>query len=139
MRSGRQRSAELKQRRLSKRGKDKAAVELSRAKKEAAERAAQLKGQVVVNEAALGRNVSYGLPDFVKRGYYVDQPFRCRDCGKLEVWTPTQQKWWYETAKGDMWTTAVRCRPCRRRERDRVAEARRIQIEGMTRKKIHEA
>ena len=74
---------------------------------------------VAVNPENLGPNVSYGIPDFVTRGYYVSQPFTCKDCGRAEVWSARQQKWWYEIAKGDLWTTAVRCRPCRRRERDR--------------------
>ena len=53
-----------------------------------------------VNGALLAPNNSYGAPDFVYRGYYVDRPFRCRDCGKGEVWTGTQQKWWYEVRRG---------------------------------------
>jgi len=55
---------------------------------------------VPVNEELLAPNNSYGASDFVRRGYYVDTPFRCGDCGKEEVWTGTQQKWWYEVAKG---------------------------------------
>lgn len=31
--------------------------------------------------------------------YYVDKPFQCIDCGKEEVWTAEQQKWFYEVAK----------------------------------------
>ncbi|WLD14561.1 zinc-ribbon domain containing protein [Planctellipticum variicoloris] len=58
----------------------------------------------------------------VERGYYLDQPFTCVDCGKDEVWTATQQKWWYEVAKGDVFTTARRCRICRRRDRERRTE-----------------
>ena len=60
---------------------------------------------------------SYGVPDFVTRGCYVDRPFRCRDCGSQEVWTAAQQKWWYETAHGSLYTTAVRCRACRQARR----------------------
>lgn len=54
---------------------------------------------VPVNEQLLAPNNSYGAPDFVTRGFYVDRPFRCKDCGKDQVWTATQQKWWYEVAK----------------------------------------
>ncbi len=97
----------------------------------AAHAAALLRGRIKVNTALLGPNVSYGLPDYVERGYYLDKPFTCKDCGKQEVWSATQQKWWYESAKGDLWTTATRCRACRRRERERKAEARRAQLEGM--------
>lgn len=45
--------------------------------------------------------------------YYEDRPFRCVDCGCEEVWTAEQQKWWYETAKGPIYSTAVRCHACR--------------------------
>src|SRR6185295_3087039 len=54
---------------------------------------------VPVNEELLAPNNSYGAPAFVTRGYYVDIAFRCVDCGKEEVWTGSQQKWWYEIAK----------------------------------------
>ena len=92
-------------------------------------------GVVPVNPARLRPTPSYGLPDFVQRGYYQDQPFRCRDCGVEQLWTAAQQQWWYEEAQGDVWTTAVRCRPCRQRERARKAEARRIHREGLAMKR----
>jgi len=90
---------------------------------------------VPVNEELLAPNNSYGAPDFVRRGHYIDIPFRCVDCGKEEIWTGTQQKWWYEIAKGFVYSTAIRCRACRREERDRRTEARRAHLEGMARKK----
>ena len=90
---------------------------------------------VPVNEELLAPNNSYGAPDFVRRGYYIDRPFRCIDCGKEEVWTGSQQKWWYEVAKGFAYSIAVRCRLCRRKKRERSAESRRIHLEGMARKK----
>jgi Probable zinc-ribbon domain len=89
---------------------------------------------VPVNEQLLAPNNSYGAPDFVRRGYYTDIPFRCVDCGKEEIWTGTQQKWWYEIAKGFVYSTAIRCRACRRKERDRRANARRVHLEGKARK-----
>jgi len=129
--SGRQRRVQIKQRRAGKRAASQAAVERALTAKAAKERAARLKGQVLVNNANLLPTNSYGIPDFVERGFYVDRPFRCKDCGMAQVWTATQQKWWYESAKGDVWTVAVRCRPCRRRERERKAVARMLQEEGM--------
>lgn len=45
--------------------------------------------------------------------YYSDIEFECDTCGRREVWTATQQKWWYEVAKGSLYTTAKRCRACR--------------------------
>jgi hypothetical protein len=81
--------------------------------------------EIRVNESALAKNNSYGAPKFVYRGYYVDEPFKCRDCGKEQVWTATQQKWWYEVAKGFAYSSAVRCRACRRKEQARKMAARR--------------
>ncbi len=92
-------------------------------------------GAVVVTPALLRPTTSYGIPAFAQRGYYLDRPFQCRDCGTAEVWTAEQQRWWYEVAQGDVWTTAVRCRTCRQQERERKAEARRIHLEGLTLKR----
>jgi hypothetical protein len=56
-----------------------------------------------VNEQELVWPNSYcdDRPGFLIRGYYRDESFTCRDCGVVEVWTATQQKWWYEVAKGE--------------------------------------
>ena len=91
-------------------------------------------GTEPVTPALLRSNNSYGIPDFVRRGYYQDRPFRCKDCGVAEIWTAAQQQWWYEQAQGDVWTVAVRCRACRASERARKAEARRIHLEGLAMK-----
>jgi len=124
MKSGKQRRAELKARRTERRAKD-------------APRPAQREsGRLVpVDEAALAPYSSYGAPDFVTRGYYVDRPFKCAGCGADEVWTGTQQKWWYEVAKGYVYSGAKLCRKCRRREQARRAEARRVHLEGLARQK----
>lgn len=45
--------------------------------------------------------------------FYEDMLFTCTDCGKEEVWTAKQQQWWYEIAKGPIYSRAVRCRACR--------------------------
>jgi Probable zinc-ribbon domain len=74
-------------------------------------------------------------PDFVIRGTYLDVAFDCVDCGKTEVWTSTQQKWWYEVARRGRETTAIRCRACRRKERERKSEARRVHLEGLVKKR----
>jgi hypothetical protein len=47
--------------------------------------------------------------------YYVDKMFTCVDCGREEVWTGKQQKWYYEVAKGSLHATAIRCQACRRK------------------------
>lgn len=63
--------------------------------------------------------------------FYVDTPFTCADCGKAEVWTAFQQKWWYEEAKGKIDSRANRCRDCRRQRRMRRSQDRRVHIEGL--------
>lgn len=68
-------------------------------------------------------------------GFYEDIPFTCKDCGKQEVWTAHQQKWWREEMAGSIETTAVRCRDCRAKERARKVEANRIREEGLERKR----
>ncbi len=93
-----------------------------------------LSSGVGVDKTALAPDGSYSIPEFVQRSYYIDQPFICKDCGKAEVWAASQQKWWYEVAKGGVWTMARRCRPCRRKERERQEEARRVHLEGLARK-----
>lgn len=94
----------------------------------------QFAGQALVNATKLGKNNSYGTPDFVARSFYLDKPFTCKDCGAKEVWRATQQKWWYETMQGDVWTTAVRCKACRKKEVARKALARKTHLEGLVKK-----
>lgn len=50
--------------------------------------------------------------------YYEDMPFVCVDCGKEEIWTAEQQQWWYEVAKGSVYSCAVRCHDCRKARRE---------------------
>ena len=52
--------------------------------------------------------------------YYVDKEFVCQDCGRREIWTAKQQKWYYEVAKGSLYASAVRCRECRRSRAERT-------------------
>lgn len=92
------------------------------------------KRHVPVNPENLRPTNSRGTPDFVQRGYYVDMPFNCKSCGVAQMWKKTQQKWWYESAKGDVWTVAVLCRPCRRREQARRAAAREVHLAGVAAK-----
>ncbi len=113
MKSGKQRREEIKARRL-----ERAAL------LHGLDRTLQLHrlplGTVAVDPAQLAHNnLCVSPPEF-----YVDRPFVCRDCGSRELWTAKQQKWWYEIAKGRLDSFAVRCRPCRVKERERVAEAR---------------
>src|SRR5438105_675485 len=79
---------------------------------------------VAVDPTALTPHNSYSPPDYVERGYYVDKPFVCQACGISETWTAAQQKWWYEVAKGHVFSTATRCRACRQREKVQREDAR---------------
>ncbi len=91
-------------------------------------------GSAPCNPDALAPSGSYGRPPFVARGYYLDAPFTCVGCGKQEVWLATQQKWWYEVAKGNVESRAKRCRACRRAERERQATARQVHLQGVAAK-----
>src|SRR6187431_634117 len=46
-------------------------------------------------------------------GFYLDQPFTCRKCGKREIGKAGDQKWYYEEAKGHMDAQAIECHDCR--------------------------
>jgi hypothetical protein len=133
MKSNKQRRAEMTARRSAKRGAAQKAVAEQRAERRA--KTWVRAGGVPVKREALAKNNSYGEPQFVRRGYYLDVPFICGGCGSEEVWTAAQQKWWYEVAKGYAYSTARLCQACRRKERDRRAEARRLHLEGIARKR----
>ncbi len=128
MNSGKKRRARLKQERLEKRENAKRVRVSGQLSKY------ELSQKLKVDRDALAPNRSYGVPKFVERGYYEDMPFICKDCGVIQVWRSTQQKWWYEVMKGDIWTISVRCRPCRKQERDRKTAARQIHLAGLNAK-----
>jgi predicted RNA-binding Zn-ribbon protein involved in translation (DUF1610 family) len=70
---------------------------------------------VRADQSKLDHINTYGsLPE-----YYIDRPFRCRDCGKEEIWRAADQKWYYEEAKGHIDATAVRCHDCREARKTR--------------------
>ena len=100
--------------------------ETNRAKQEAE----RLKGEQARAEKARSRiqaDLSRQAPNNSFAGgrlYYEDLEFTCQGCGRQEIWTARQQQWWYEVAKGHVFSTAVHCRACRRRRRGgRVAES----------------
>jgi putative zinc ribbon protein len=66
---------------------------------------------------------SYGDPQF----WYVDERFQCKDCGLYQVWKAASQQWWYEVARGSLYSKARRCRACRKalRETGKVSHAER--------------
>jgi len=125
MKSNKQRRAEIKQKRL---------VRAEKLKRELQNTVPphhmDLTGAVRANATELRHNDTRGdLPD-----YYFDKSFTCVDCESAEVWTAKQQKWWYEIAKGNIASTAIRCRPCRKRKRAIKSEARRVSLEGLAKK-----
>lgn len=87
-----------------------------------------------VDVSRLAPDNSYGVPDFVRRGHYADIGFRCVDCGAEGVWSAQRQKWWYEVARGGVWTTARRCRACRAKRRAQREAARAASLAGRLRK-----
>ncbi len=92
-------------------------------------------GAVLADQNELAHNNTYGrLPRF-----YVDKAIVCRNCGAEEVWPAERQKWRYEVAKGNINTQAVLCRACREKERQRKAEARRVHLEGIEKKRARDA
>lgn len=135
MTSNKQKRAVMSARRAAKRKKEaKQAVLAAREARLEFLRAARLRGEVMTEPDKLAPSNSYDTPEFVTRGTYQPVMFTCKTCGKVETWTAEQQKWWYETAKGGVFTTAVMCRPCRQKERARKKEARRVHLEGVARK-----
>lgn len=64
---------------------------------------------------AIQADLSQQAPNnsYSARLYYRDYEFNCADCGKPQVWTAADQKWWYEVAKGPIYSQAKRCRECR--------------------------
>jgi hypothetical protein len=87
-------------------------------------------GAAPVDRSSLRPCNSYSPPDFIERGYYLDYPFTCVGCGSEEVWTASQQKWWYEVAKGSLDSGANRCRACRRALRRDKGKAHPLQRHG---------
>jgi hypothetical protein len=80
-------------------------------------------------DAELRRILSISDPKMLETrfpgGFYVSVHLICQDCGKEELWTAAQQKWWYEKARGHLNSTAVRCRACRQRNK---AQAQRVPV-----------
>src|SRR3954468_19954876 len=98
--------------------------EIYRAKQEAERlkaeqaRAETAKSRIQADLTRQAPNNSYGGGPL----YYEDLGFTCHECGRQEIWTARQQQWWYEVAKGPIYSRAVRCRACRRKRRGGAGE-----------------
>jgi len=58
--------------------------------------------------------------------FYRDITFHCKDCRKHEMWSATQQRWYYEIAKGSLLFQATRCRACRKKHREETLRQREL-------------
>ena len=77
---------------------------------------------------AVAADMSQQVPStaaYGRRRYYRDEPFTCGDCGREEVWTASQQKWYFEVAKGSIYGRAKFCRACRQKRNIAKGEQRR--------------
>ena len=61
---------------------------------------------------------------YERPAYFEDKAFTCQDCGIQQVWKAEDQIWYYETSGAPFYSTAIRCRSCRRAERARKMKAR---------------
>ena len=68
---------------------------------------------------AIQADLSQQAPNnsYSSKTYYQDYEFNCVDCGVPQVWTAEQQQWWYEVAKGPIFSVAIRCLACRKARR----------------------
>ena len=105
------------------------------------ERKAETKRAEIMAELKKGTIVAVDRFKIVSRSalpkipdYYRDKEFTCRDCGVREVWTVKQQQYWYEELGGEIESTAIRCRACRRTEKARRETARKTHLEGIVKK-----
>ena len=81
----------------------------------------------MADHAELAHNNTYDrLPNF-----YVDKLVVCRECAVEEIWTAEQQKWWYEVVKGDINAEAVKCKACRKKDKEKKALARKAHLDGI--------
>ncbi|WP_196161438.1 zinc-ribbon domain containing protein [Reinekea sp. G2M2-21] len=128
MKSGRQRRIEIKNKRA-----ERAAILKSELEGKRYLEAKALSNTVVkANHNELLHNNTYGrFPD-----YYYDVVFNCVECGAAALWTAKAQKWWYEIAKGSIWSTASRCPACRKKRREEK-EAQKRHMDDMANKRPH--
>ena len=132
MKSNKQRKAEIQKLRA-KREAARPVLRGGEARKEIPE------GTAPCNPVNLSPSNSYDVPEFVCRGFYMDVLFQCAGYLKQEVWSATRQKWWYEVAKSSVESRAKLCNACRKAERARRDEARRVHLSGIQAKQLRKA
>lgn len=108
--SGRQKKQQLKESRRVRREDSETALRAARFERDEV---------VAADQSRQAPNNSYSPPVV-----YEDQEFVCIDCGSEEVWPARQQKWWFEVAKGSIYSRANRCSACRATRRKQTATGR---------------
>ena len=89
-------------------------------------------GRLKADHSKLGHINSYGgLPD-----YYDEIEFRCRVCGVFEIWTASQQKFYFEECKGHTSALAVCCKACRNKRKLAIKEQQEYMLK-MNNKPVH--
>jgi hypothetical protein len=68
----------------------------------------------------VGRQV-FCAAHHVPKYFYVDEPRKCIQCGRMFVFRAAEQKYWYETLKFNFSSLPVRCPTCRRLRRSEHA------------------
>lgn len=57
---------------------------------------------------------------------YIERPFICEDCGARSVFTPKEQKHWFENLGFLIWVYPKQCGPCRAKRRARARTSARL-------------
>jgi hypothetical protein len=71
---------------------------------------------------------------YSRKNYYHDIEFACVDCGVEEVWKAKDQKWFFEVAKGNIYSKPKRCLVCRKTFKETKADQR-VRMEASDRKR----
>jgi hypothetical protein len=85
----------------------------------------------ITSESEIPRDAIPVDPELINLGGSYDRPthfcavrFTCSDCGAPQKWEAEDQRWFYETTGAPFYSTAKRCRACRKREQNRKNLAR---------------
>lgn len=74
------------------------------------------KKKKVLNEKVLVDKSKWGINDntyALPPEFYLDIHYSCCDCGSPEIWTASEQKFYYEELGKTVNSGAVRCQHCR--------------------------
>lgn len=93
----------------------------------------------IIPHDAIGADMTKHAPhnSYSPKAWYRDEQFKCKDCGRNEVWTAESQRWWFEVAKGQINSRAIRCRPCRKTWREKSGKLSHAERQERTRDRGH--